>query len=60
MDFHLVCYYVGIAIVFCIYSHAYTLFNKPTEMMKNHSYANIFAAMLIGYYFMNKEKFIDF
>ena len=49
MDFHIV-----------FVSHTYTLFNKPTEMMKNHSYANILAAMLIAYYFMNKEKFIDF
>jgi hypothetical protein len=54
MDIHLVSYYIGIFIVFV--SHAYTLFNKPTEMMKNHSYANIFAAMLIAYYFMNKEN----
>jgi hypothetical protein len=54
MDIHLLSYYIGIFIVFV--SHAYNLFNKPTEMMKNHSWLNIFAAMLIAYYFMNKEN----
>jgi uncharacterized membrane protein len=58
MDIHLVCYYIGIFIVFV--SHAYTLFNNPTEMMMKHSWLNIFAAILIAYYFMNKEEFIDF
>ena len=58
MDIHLVSYYIGIFILFG--SHLYTIFNSDNQDMLNHSYANIFAAMLIGYYFMNKEKFIDF
>jgi hypothetical protein len=58
MDFHLISYYIGIAIVF--FSHIYTLFTNPTDMMKHHSYANIFGACCIAYYFMNKEKYIDF
>jgi hypothetical protein len=60
MDFHLVCYYIGIIIVFG--SHIYTLskYDGIDTSMYHHSLVNIFAAMLIAYYFMNKEEFIDF
>jgi len=58
INIHLIAYYAGIVIVF--FSHIYTLVNNPTDMMKYHSYINIFAALLIAYYFMNKEEFISF
>lgn len=58
INIHLIAYYAGIAIVF--FSHIYTLVNNPTDMMKYHSYINIFAALLIAYYFMNKEEYISF
>lgn len=56
MTIHLISYFIGIFIVFA--SHVYVLLNKPTKMMMYHSYANILAAMLIAYYFMNKEGYI--
>ena len=59
MDIHLISYYIGIFIVF--FSHIYILvFNSHNKMKAYHSYLNIFAAFLIAYYFMNKEKFISF
>jgi hypothetical protein len=58
MDLHLLAYYIGILIVFA--SHIYMLMNKPSKMMRNHCYINLVAAVLIAYYFMNKEKFIQF
>ena len=58
INIHLIAYYAGIVIVFL--THIYTLVNNPTYMMKYHSYKNIFAALLIAYYFMNKEEFISF
>jgi hypothetical protein len=58
INIHLIAYYAGIVIVFL--THIYTLVNNPTDMMKYHSYINIFAALLIAYYFMNKEEFISF
>jgi hypothetical protein len=56
MEQHLLAYYIGIAIVFL--SHIYPLV-KPDQTditMQNHCYANIAAALLIAYYFINKEK----
>jgi hypothetical protein len=59
MDIHLVAYYIGIFIVF--FSHIYILFSKSSyKMMMYHAYLNIFGALLIAYYFMYKEGFIDF
>jgi len=58
MDIHLICYYIGIFIVFS--SHAYTLFNSKDKDMINHSWLNIFAALLIAYYFMDKENMWDY
>lgn len=59
MDIHLLSYYVGIFIVFA--SHLYMLFSKSSDItMKQHSYINLFAATMIAYYFMHKEKYIEF
>lgn len=59
MDFHLVCYYIGIAIVFI--SHIFMLVNPLKEdAMNSHAVVNIIAACLIAYYFMYKEKYIKF
>jgi hypothetical protein len=58
MEIHLICYYIGILIVFG--SNAYVIFNNKDKDMINHSYLNIFAALLIAYYFMDKEKIWDY
>lgn len=61
MDLHLISYYIGIFVVFA--SHIYLLTMKDVmtnDIMKVHSYANLMAALLIAYYFMNKEGFIKF
>jgi hypothetical protein len=54
-SFYLLCYYIGILIVFG--SHGYTIFTSENKDMLNLSYLNIFAAVLIAIYFMNKECF---
>ena len=54
----LVSYYIGIFIVF--FSHIYMLISKLSyNMITFHAYFNIFGALLIAYYFMHKEGFID-
>jgi hypothetical protein len=60
MEQHLLAYYAGILVVFA--SHAYMLYmpTKPLMTMEQHCYLNIAAALLIAYYFMNKEGFIKF
>lgn len=60
MEQHLLAYYIGILIIFG--SHIYILMypDMPIMNMTTHSYANIFAAILIAYYFMYKESFIAF
>lgn len=60
MEQHLLAYYIGILIIFG--SHLYMLMSpgKPSMTTTMHSYVNIFAALLIAYYFMNKEQFIKF
>lgn len=57
---HLLAYYIGIFIVFI--SHIYSLVfpDKPAMSMKVHAYINVLAAILIAYYFMNKENYIKF
>ena len=56
VDMHLVSYYIGISIVFL--THILMLFQMPS--MKMHSLINLFAALMIAYYFMFREKFIGF
>jgi hypothetical protein len=58
MDAHLIAYYIGILIVFG--THIYILTSVSDEKMKMHAYINIFGAMLVAYYFMHKEQFIQF
>lgn len=62
---HEISYYIGIAIIFL--SHIYLLFNAIK--MKNgmtfwqvisHSIINIIACVLIAYYFMYNEGYIEF
>jgi len=55
MDFHLLAYYIGIAIVFL--THIYLFLGGR---MTAHAGLNLAAAVLIAYYFMNKEGFIKF
>ena len=54
MEIHLVSYYIGIFIV--LGSHAYTIFKSKDKDMINHSWLNIVGALLIAYYFINKEN----
>jgi len=59
MDIHLISYYIGICIVF--FSQIYILLtNTGPKTITYYAYINILGAMLIAYYFMNKEKFIYF
>jgi hypothetical protein len=60
MDAHLLAYYIGITVVFA--SHlAMALFpKKKLVSMPMHVYGNLVAAMLIAYYFMHKEGYIQF
>jgi hypothetical protein len=55
MDFHLLAYYIGIAIVFG--SHIYLIVQGGITA---HSGLNLAAGGMIAYYFMNKEGFIKF
>ena len=55
MDIHLIAYYIGIAIIFG--THIYML---AIGTMTVHASLNVFAGVLIAYYFMNKERFIRF
>lgn len=60
MEQHLLAYTVGIFIIFG--SHIYMLY-KPNEKlmtMEQHCYLNILGAILIAYYFMNKEGYIKY
>lgn len=59
MERHMISYYIGIAIVFA--SHAYILFKpSPLMTMEQHSYLNLVAVLLIAYYFMFTNKYIEF
>lgn len=58
MDSHLILYYIGILIVFI--THIYMLATAKDMEDKVHSIVNLFAALCIAYYFMNKEGFIKF
>lgn len=59
-DLHLLAYYIGIFIVFISHLHSIVFPDKPLMNMKAHAYINILAALLIAYYFMNKENYIKF
>ena len=59
MNIHLVSYYIGIFIVF--FSNIFILmYSNSYKLITYHAYLNIIGALLIAYYFMNKEKFIQF
>ena len=57
MDRHIVFYYLGIAIIF--FSHIGMLFSQSAGA-RTHAAVNLFAGACIAYYFMNKERFIQF
>ena len=60
MDKHLISYYIGILIIFMV--NLYLLINPEQKMMSVRQYAmmNLVGAMFIAYYFLEKEKKIDF
>jgi hypothetical protein len=55
MDQHLLSYYTGISIV--VISHLYTLSSGGLTV---HSTLNLLAALMIAYYFLHQEKYIEF
>ena len=59
MDIHLIFYYIGIALVFITHIYMLVVYKNNKEMLV-HASINIFAALCIAYYFMNKEGFIEF
>jgi hypothetical protein len=61
MDKHLLAYYIGIFIIFA--SHIFMLSMQKFDLSSistQHNIVNLFAGLTIAYYFMNKEKFINF
>jgi hypothetical protein len=58
MDIHLISYYIGILVIFVV--NIYGLSNpKSYKNITTYAYMNILAGLLVAYYFMHKEKFID-
>lgn len=53
---HLISYYIGISIIFL--THIFMLFQMPS--MRMHSIINLVAALMIAYYFMFRERIINF
>ena len=58
MNIHLIAYYIGIFTIFASHIYLITKPQQSPESMKTHSIINITAAVLIAYYFMNKEGYI--
>ena len=56
LTIHLISYYIGISIIFL--THIYMIVKMPTMM--THSIINLIAAIMIAYYFMHREGFIQF
>ena len=55
-DIHLISYYIGISIIFL--THAFMLVTMPS--MRMHSIISLVAAVMIAYYFMFREKIINY
>jgi hypothetical protein len=58
MEIHLISYYIGILIIF--FTNLYIIFNNKDQTVINYSYLNIFGALLIAFYFMDKEHMWDY
>jgi lipid-A-disaccharide synthase-like uncharacterized protein len=58
MEIHLVSYYIGILIIF--FTNLYIIFNNKDQTVINYSYLSIFGALLIAFYFMDKEHMWDY
>lgn len=60
MLIHMISYFIGILIIFG--SHVFTLTYPKQKIisMKLHCYINIFALIMIAYYFMWRENYIKF
>jgi len=56
VDVHLVSYYIGISIIFL--THIFMLFQMPS--MRMHSVVSLLAGLMIAYYFMFREKIINY
>ena len=60
MDQHLICYYIGILIVFITHIYLLATGNQLMNLTSQQlAYLNIAAALLIAYYFLNKENYIS-
>jgi len=61
MNIHLVSYYIGILLIFITH---FVMLVLPKAMsqtqLRVHAIINIVAAIMIAYYFMNKENYIKF
>ena len=57
MDIHQISYIIGISVIFI--SHIYIIATNGSYVpMVQHSYLNLVAALMIAYYYMNKESMI--
>lgn len=61
MNKQLIAYYIGILIIFATHLYMLGFIDKmERKEIVGHSVLNIFAGLMIAYYFMNKEGFISF
>ena len=61
MDRHLIFYYIGIAILFCVNIMSLRIVGGRYSGFPNIvAVSNLLGAVFIVYYFMHKEKYIQF
>ncbi len=58
MDQHIMAYYIGISIILALHIYLLAFDNKMPMISEYQHYISIAGALLIVYYFLNKEKYI--